>query len=106
MGGSWCCRRMGCASGECIHGPSGSDFVAQWVGQFSGLTHATRVKALEGSLRKTTQSLMTAAGEERRKQERTVRKLAARVLAARLRALRATQVAHVQLAQDKVDLRV
>lgn len=63
--------------------------MAQWNGQFSDLTHDTKVRDLEDTMRKAVESLRAAADEERMKKSRALRKLANRLLAARLRCIRA-----------------
>ena len=63
--------------------------MAQWIGQFSGLTHKTKVHDLEESLRLAVAAYATARETERASRAHGVHQLAERLLAARLKALRA-----------------
>jgi hypothetical protein len=64
--------------------------MAQWIGQFSGHTHATAVEDAETLLRHAVNVFETAAETPgRRKRRRNVVHLAERVLRARLRFLKA-----------------
>ena len=64
--------------------------MAQWLGQFSGDTHATRVADLEAALRHAVAALRRAAGTDAAGgKAKAVRQLAKRLLSARLRAARA-----------------
>lgn len=63
--------------------------MAQWLGQFTGLTHEGKVKDLETSLRRAVEAFRAAPAEDRPKKAKAVRKLAERLLSARLRVLRA-----------------
>jgi hypothetical protein len=63
--------------------------VAQWLGQFSGMTHETRVQDLEAALRHAVAAFRTTTPlSEREKKAKDVRNLARRVLSARLRLLK------------------
>ena len=80
--------------------------MAQWSGQFTGRTHATRVADVEATLRQAI-AVYKAAGDRTIKSKgKAVRRLVSRLYAARLRALRATRVAHTPLAADADDPRV
>ena len=63
--------------------------MAQWIGQYSGLTHAAKVKDIEASLRQAVVSFDAAAEPDRKSKASAVHHLAERLLAARLKALRA-----------------
>jgi uncharacterized Zn finger protein len=64
--------------------------LAQWSGQFSGNTHATRVQEAEAVLRHAVAALKSAtADEERTKKANAVQQLAKRLLQARVRLLKA-----------------
>jgi hypothetical protein len=76
--------------------------MAQWLGQFSGHTHETRVENAEAALRHAVHVFHTANSDESRKRNaRSVRKLAERVLSARLKLLRARLDALRPLAGDR-----
>ena len=62
--------------------------MAQWNGQFSGLTHETKVQDIEASLRQAVAAFNSATEGERDSKSKAVRHLAERLLAARLKALR------------------
>lgn len=92
--------------------------MAQWLGQFSGLTHATRVEDAERTLEAAVASFLACSAEERARRVKALRKMAARVLRARLQYLkaglaaaqqiptaealakRATQIEHLRAAQE------
>lgn len=62
---------------------SGCD-VAQWLGQYTGNTHATRIDDMEASLRVAVSAFkMASTDSERRNKAKSVRKLAKRLLSAR-----------------------
>lgn len=63
--------------------------MAQWKGQFSGRTHATKVKELESTLTSAVRALHTASETETDKKFRAARNIAERLLSARLHMLRA-----------------
>ena len=63
--------------------------MAQWMGQYSGHTHATKLADLEASLRKAMKAWVTCPPIERSQKGKAARRLAERVLAARSRILRA-----------------
>ena len=63
--------------------------MAQWKGQFSGLTHETKVQDLEATLRQAVTAFDAAPDAERETKAKAVRHLADRLLTARLKALRA-----------------
>lgn len=60
--------------------------MAQWMGQFTGNTHATKVRDLEGTLRKAIASLKSMNSNDPRKCKAIV-KLAERLLRARTKML-------------------
>ena len=63
--------------------------MAQWMGQFSGLTHETKVQDLENSLRVAINSCKATTEAPQRGQLGAIQHLSKRLLAARLKALRA-----------------
>ncbi|HWG43928.1 MAG TPA: hypothetical protein VN688_14215 [Gemmataceae bacterium] len=64
--------------------------MAQWLGQFSGNTHATKVQDAEAALRHAvTVFHATDSSEARANKAKAVRGLATRLLSARLRLLKA-----------------
>ena len=63
--------------------------MAQWIGQFSGHTHATKVGDLEESLHKAVTAMAGARDVDRNRNAQAVRHLAERLVAARLKLLRA-----------------
>jgi hypothetical protein len=75
--------------------------MAQWNGQFSGLTHETKVQDLEGSLHLAVQALMAAQEAERGRKAKAVLKLANRLLWARHRLLRARISSRMPTAADR-----
>jgi hypothetical protein len=58
--------------------------MAQWKGQFSGRTHATKVRRLEKTLVVAVSALNAIADNERGKKFKAVRNIATRLLSARL----------------------
>lgn len=74
--------------------------MAQWMGQFSGLTHATKVHAIEESLRLAVKSLAAAGAADTVRKAKAVRHLSERLLAARLRQLRASISTLTEPGQD------
>jgi len=78
--------------------------VAQWLGQFSGHTHATRVEDAEAALRHAV-AVFRAAGSPKAKESkaRAVRNLAMRLLSARLRLLKARIAAAEPLAAERAE---
>jgi hypothetical protein len=64
--------------------------VAQWLGQYTGNTHATRVAELDSQLRHAISVLRAIEDDsDRMKRAKSVRKLAKRLLAARARCIKA-----------------
>jgi hypothetical protein len=63
--------------------------MAQWIGQFSGHTHATKVQDNEESLRQAANALAAAPVLDRARKAKAARQLAERLLASRLKVLRA-----------------
>ena len=64
--------------------------MAQWLGQFTGRTHFTKVKDLEETLSHALDVFRTAnSSEEKTKKGEAVQKLAAKLLTARLKLLKA-----------------
>jgi len=63
--------------------------MAQWTGQFTGLTHETKVQGIEASLRQAVAAFDCAAEAERESKAKAVHHLSDRLRAARLKALRA-----------------
>lgn len=67
--------------------------MAQWLGQFSGHTHATKVEDAEESLRHAVTVFHTAEASDRNRKAKAVRRLAQRLLSARMKLLKARIVA-------------
>jgi len=63
--------------------------MAQWMRQFTGATHDTKVQDVEESLQLAVEALADADGEERADKLKAVEQLAGRLLKARLKAVRA-----------------
>jgi len=63
--------------------------MAQWLGQFSGHTHATKVEDTEESLRQAVAVFRAAGRGDRTRKAKSVRGRAERVLTARLKLLKA-----------------
>lgn len=63
--------------------------MAQWTGQFTGVTHDTKVRDIEISLRKAVEALSGIPEDRRAEKLKAIRSLAERLRAARLKALRA-----------------
>jgi len=62
--------------------------MAQWKGQFSGRTHATKVLRLESTLAVAVSALNAVSDNERGKKLKAVRTIATRLLSARLHMMR------------------
>jgi hypothetical protein len=68
--------------------------MAQWLGQFMGRTHATRVADTEDALKRAAEGLREEMPEEERARKfQVIRGLAERVIAARLRMIKARIIA-------------
>ncbi|HVU00883.1 MAG TPA: hypothetical protein VHE30_03995 [Polyangiaceae bacterium] len=63
--------------------------MAQWLGQFSGRTHATAVRDAEQLLRHAVAALVTAPPADRARKAKAIRALAKRIYAARVRYIKA-----------------
>ena len=70
--------------------------MAQWLGQFTGRTHATAVRDAEQLLRHAVEQLRLASHLEQPRKAKAVRALAKRVHSARVRFLKAS----IQAASD------
>lgn len=63
--------------------------MAQWLGQFSGKTHETKVAALEDALRTAIRAWQASEESQKPEKEQAVRRLAFRVQRARLKSWQA-----------------
>jgi hypothetical protein len=63
--------------------------MAQWYGQFTGNTHATRESDATEAMTHAARVFLAASEEARAKKKKVVRRLAQKLLAARLRRVRA-----------------
>jgi len=63
--------------------------MAQWMGQFSGRTHETKVQDIEVSLQKAVKALEGTSENDRKRKAKAVRRLSERLLLSRLKMLRA-----------------
>jgi hypothetical protein len=68
--------------------------VAQWSGQFTGLSHETKLADAEATLRTAVAALRAAPPAEAATKAKAVRRLAARVLNLRVKLLRARRNAY------------
>jgi hypothetical protein len=75
--------------------------MAQWLGQFSGNTHGTKVEDAEEALRHAVAVFRAADAGNRRRKSKMVRHLAARLLSARLKLLKARLAALEPLAEGR-----
>jgi hypothetical protein len=73
--------------------------VAQWRGQFSGLTHASKVEDAEDTLRAAVAAFRAAGPEAAPAKAKAVRRLAARLLTVRMKALNARRAAATPVSQ-------
>jgi hypothetical protein len=79
--------------------------MAQWTGQFGGLTHETKVQDIEQSLRQAIKTFEAASEAERTGKLKAIQHLSERLLAARLKALRARISALIQPGSERLDER-
>ena len=63
--------------------------MAQWMGQFSGINHQTKVQDIEESLRQAGESIKALPEDERTSKLKAIHHLAERLLTTRLKLLRA-----------------
>lgn len=77
--------------------------MAQWTGQFGGLTHETKVQDVENSLRPAIKSFETTSEAERLEKLKTVRHLSEWLLVVRLKALRARISALTEPGSKRLD---
>ncbi len=68
--------------------------MAQWVGQFTGLSHASKVADAEATLRAAVAAFRAAEPGAAASKSKAVRRLAARVLTLRLKLLKARRNAY------------
>jgi hypothetical protein len=71
--------------------------MAQWKGQFSGRTHATKVKSLERTLTVAVSALQVASEDDAQRRLKAARNIAQRLLSARLHMMRA----RISMAREK-----
>src|SRR5437763_46963 len=80
--------------------------MAQWLGQFSGNTHATKVQDLEGALRHAVDVFRgTRSIKARRAKAYAVQNQAKKLFAARLRLLKARIAANAPIAVEEAKSR-
>jgi len=77
--------------------------MAQWVKQYRGLTHETKVEDIENSLRQAVETLKALPEAERPEKLRAIQRLAERLLATRLKALRARSSALTEPGRKSLD---
>ena len=63
--------------------------MAQWMGQFTGRTHESKVKEIEESLSKAIEAFRAADESSREAKQKSVMKLCERLLSARHKAIKA-----------------
>jgi len=63
--------------------------MAQWMGQYSGRTHESKVKKIESSLKKAIESLLLIEGPDKKNKEKEVLKLCKKLKSARHKAVKA-----------------
>ena len=75
--------------------------MAQWLGQFSGHTHATKLEDAETALRHAVAVFRAAGPDDHGRKSKAVRNLAERLLAARLKLLKARLAALEPVAEGR-----